>query len=86
MFKTHFLSTIKFGGHKKIGVTAPECPTLSAGLGRTVGTKSSIGGLHVCAWGGRHSENLFLSHKITAFADCANYIINIFPQIPIIGS
>jgi len=31
------VSTTKFGGHKKdSGVTAPECPTVSAGLGRTV--------------------------------------------------
>jgi len=47
-----FLSTTKFGGHKKdLGVTALECPTVSAGLGRTVARKSSIGGLHGCAGG-----------------------------------
>jgi len=44
------MNTTKFGGHKKeLGATAPECPTLSAGLGRTVARKSSIGGLHICA-------------------------------------
>jgi len=33
--KQIFLSTTKFGGHKKdLGVTAPECPTVSAGLDR----------------------------------------------------
>jgi len=50
MFKTNFLSTTKFGGHKKdFRVTAPECSTVSAGLGRTVARKSFIGGLRVCA-------------------------------------
>jgi len=44
MFKTNL------GKNKKdLGVTAPECPPVSAGLGRTVARKSSIGGLHVCA-------------------------------------
>jgi len=52
MFETTFLSTRKFRGHKKdLSVTAPECPTVSAGLGRTVSRKSSIWGLHVCAGG-----------------------------------
>jgi len=47
--KQIFLSTTKCGKHKKgLRVTAPECPTVSAGLGRTVARKSSIGGLHVC--------------------------------------
>ena len=51
-FETIFLSTTKFGGHKKdFGETAPECPTVSAVLGRTVARKSSTGGLHVCAGG-----------------------------------
>ena len=50
--KQIFLSTTKFGGHKKnLGVTATECLTVSAGLSRTVARKSSIGGLHVCAGG-----------------------------------
>jgi len=40
------------GQHKKdLVVTASECPTVSAVLGRTVARKSSIGGLHVCAGG-----------------------------------
>jgi len=40
------------GGHKKdLGVIAPKCPTVAAGLGRTVVRKSSIGCLHVCARG-----------------------------------
>jgi len=50
--KQIFVSTTKFGGYKKgLGVTAPECPTVSAGLGRTFARKSSIGVLHVCAVG-----------------------------------
>jgi len=41
-----FLSTTKFGGHKKdVELTAP----VSAGLGRTVARKSSIEDLRVCA-------------------------------------
>jgi len=53
MFKTKFLSITKFWeGHKKeLGVTAPEFPTVSAGLSRTVARKSSIEGLHICAGG-----------------------------------
>jgi len=52
MFKKNFLSTTTFGGEQKqFWVTAPECPTVSAGLVRTVTRKSSIGSLHVCARG-----------------------------------
>jgi len=57
--KRNFLSTTKFWEVQKyFGVTAPERPTVSAGLG-TVARKSSIRGLHVCAGGARHSENVF---------------------------
>jgi len=60
--KQIFLSTTQFGGHKKdLGVTAPECPTASAGLGRTIARKSSIGGLHVCAGGLDILKNFFNS-------------------------
>jgi len=54
MFKT------KFSEHNKIwealkkiwAATSPECPPhVSAGLGRIVPRKSSIGGIHVCAAG-----------------------------------
>jgi len=51
-FETNFSEHKKIWGHKKdLGVTATEWPTVSAGLGRTVARKSSIGGLHVCAGG-----------------------------------
>jgi len=47
--KQIFLSTAKFGGDKKyLGITAPECPTVSASLGRTVARKSSIGASCLC--------------------------------------
>jgi len=50
--KQIFLSTRKFGNHENdLGVTAPECPIVSAGLDRTIARKSSIGSLHVCARG-----------------------------------
>jgi len=49
-FKPNFSEHNKtWGAQKDLRVTAPECPTVSAGLGRTVARKSSIGGLHVCA-------------------------------------
>jgi len=52
MLKTNFSKHNKIWGHKKdLGVTAFECSPVSAGLGRTVDRKSSIGGLHVCAEG-----------------------------------
>jgi len=42
--KQIFLNTKKLGGPKKdLGVTAPEFPTVPAGLGRTVARKSSLG-------------------------------------------
>jgi len=48
--KQIFLSSTKFGVNKKdFRATAPECSIVSAGLGRTVARKSSVGGLHVCA-------------------------------------
>ena len=52
MFETNFSEHNKiWGPQKHLGVTAPECLTVSAGLGRTVARKSSIAGLHVCAGG-----------------------------------
>jgi len=39
------------GGQTSFGVAAPECSTVSAGLGRTAARKSSIGGLHICERG-----------------------------------
>jgi len=50
MFETNVCEQNKIcGAQKRFGVTAHECPTVSAGLGRTGARKSSIGGLHVCA-------------------------------------
>ena len=46
-------------------------------LVRTFVWKSSNGGLHVCAGGARHSENVFLIHKMNSIWDWANYIISI---------
>jgi len=52
MFKANFSEHNKiWGAQKDFGVTASECSTVSAGLGRTVARKSSIRGLHVCAGG-----------------------------------
>jgi len=52
MFKTNFSEHNKIWGHNKdLGVITSECPTVSAGLGRAVARKSSIGGLHVFAGG-----------------------------------
>jgi len=50
--KQIFLSTTKFGKHKKIwGSLPPKILPVSEGLGRTVARKSSIWGLHVYAGG-----------------------------------
>jgi len=53
MFEKKFSEHNKiWGGTKKdLGVTAHKCPTVSAGLGRTVPRKSSIRDLRVCAGG-----------------------------------
>jgi len=48
MFETIFSEHNKiWGAQKGFGVTAPECRTVSASLGRTVARKSSIGGLDI---------------------------------------
>ena len=63
--KQVFLRTTKFGVAKKIlGELAPNAP-MSAGLGRNIARKSSIGRLHVCG-GARHSENLYLIHNMNS--------------------
>ena len=52
MFEANFSRNNKiWGAQKYLGVTSPGRPTVSAGLGRTIARKSSIGGLHVCAGG-----------------------------------
>jgi len=52
MFKTNLSEHNKIWGEQKdMGVTAPACRPVSAGLGRSVARKSSIGGLHVYAVG-----------------------------------
>jgi len=86
MFETNFSEHNKFVGHKKIWGNCLRMPPMSAGLGRTVARKSSIGGLHVCARGARHSENLYLIHNMKSICRLCKIIINIFPKIPIIGS
>jgi len=85
MFKTNFSGHNKiWGGQKDLVVTASECSTVSAGLGRTVARKSSIGGL--LRRGGRHSENLFVIHKMNSICRLCKLIITIFSQIPIVAS
>jgi len=52
MFETNFSEHNKiWGAQKDLGLTAPKCPSVSAGLGRTVARKYSIGGFHDCAGG-----------------------------------
>jgi len=41
-----------WGAQKRFGGNYPRMPLVSAGLGRTVARKSSIGDLPVCAGGG----------------------------------
>jgi len=60
-----------------MGVTAPECPTVSAGLGRTVARKSSMGAL-MFVQGVRHSENLILIHNMNSI--CRLYKLKIFSR------
>jgi len=78
MFKTNFLSTTKFGG------TAPEyLPCLRAWQNRR--EKVFHWGL-MFVQGARHSENLYLIHNMNSICRLCKLIINIFPQIPTIGS
>jgi len=63
MVKTNFSEHNKIlGSTKRFGSNCPEYPTESAGLGRIVARKSSIGAFSpscLCR-GARHSEHLFL--------------------------
>ena len=77
---------LRFGGHKKdLGVTAPECPAVSAGLGRTAARVFHWGHSYLLK-GVRHSENLFLIHNMNSNCRLCKVIMNVFPQIRIIGS
>jgi len=69
------------------GVNAPECPPVSAVLGRTVARKSSTGGLHVCVGGLDILKICFYSQHeqhLQIVQIRPNY--NIFAQLPILGS
>jgi len=82
MFKTIFSEHNKIWG--QLPPNAPPCLRTWADPSR----ESLPLGAFIFVQGARHSEILFLIHNIhvMAFADCANNIINIFPQIPTIGS
>jgi len=87
MFETYFSENNIIWVYKKdLRVTSPECPTKSADLGRTVARKSSIAGLHVCARGLDILKILFLIHNMNNICWLCKLIVNIFPQILIIGS
>jgi len=62
------------GEQKGFGGNFFRMPPVSAGLGRTVPRKSSIGSLHVCAGGVDILTIYFYFTTWTRFADCANYI------------
>jgi len=48
MLETNFSEHNKiWGAQKRFGVTAPDCCTVSASLGRTAARKSSNGGLNI---------------------------------------
>jgi len=52
MFKTNNSEHNKiWRAQKRFRVTVPKCPTVSAGLSRTIARKCSIGGLHVFVGG-----------------------------------
>jgi len=73
------------GGTEYSWVTAAECPTVSADLGRAVARKSSTGAF-IFVQGAGHSENLFLIHNMNSICRLCKLIINIFPQIRIVSS
>jgi len=87
MFDTNFSEHNKiWGAQNRFGGNCPRMPPVYAGLGSTVTRKSSIGDLHVCAGGARHSENSFLIHNMNSICRLCKLFVNIFPQIRIIGS
>jgi len=64
-------------------VTPPNDP-VCAGIDRTVARKSSIGVL-LFVRGTRHPGNVYVIHNMNKICRLCKLIINIFPQIPIIG-
>jgi len=52
MFETNFSEQNKiWEAQRRFGGNCPKCPTVFAGVGRTVARKSFIGSLQVCVWG-----------------------------------
>jgi len=64
MFETNFSEHNQiWGAQKRFRGNPPRMPPVSAGLGRTVVRKSSIGDLHVCAGGWRFWTFIFNSQN-----------------------
>jgi len=87
MFKTSFSKHNKIWGGKiniygKLHLNAPRV----CGPGQNRRQKVFHWGPSSLFRGARHSENIFLIHNMNSICRLYKLIINIFPQIPIIGS
>jgi len=80
------MSTTKFGGHKKDLGERPRIAPRVCGPGQNRRQKMFHWGPSSLCREDRHPENLFLNHNIKSICRLCKLIINIFPQIPIIGS
>jgi len=84
--KQIFLSSIKFGGHKKdLGVTPHECPPCLRAWAE-LSSESLPLGTFMFVQGDGDSEHLFLIHKMNSICSLCKLIINIFQHTRIIGS
>jgi len=74
-----------WGAQKNFGVTAPECPPCLRYWAEPSPESFPLEAF-MFVQGDRHSENVFLIHNTNNICQLCKLIINIFPQIRIVGS
>ena len=85
MFKTNLYEHKKIrGSTKKIWGNCLRMAHRVCGPGQN--RRQKVWGPSCLCRGARHSENLFLIHNMNSICRLCKLIINIFPQIPIVGS
>jgi len=85
-FKQIFLTTTKFYGHKTdLGGNWTEVPRV-CGPGQNRRQKVFHWGPSYLFMEARNSENVYLIHNMNSICSLCKLIINIFSQMPIIGS
>jgi len=87
MFETNFSEQNKiWGAQKRFGGNFPRIPHRVCGPGQNRRQKVFHWGPSYLRRGTRHSENLFLIHNMNSICRLCKLVINISPQMRIIGS